>query len=380
MKNNRQKRKLEAALFHGRSFVFAKKLASTLLFFALTIPLVPVEALAVSVAPSVMSYQGRLADSSGNLLGGSGTTFYFKFSIWNNATVGSGSRLWPSVAPSSFSTTVRQGVFNVNIGDTANGFPHALDYDWATNSDVYLQVDVSSDNASFQELTPRLRITSGAYAQLAGAVSGTSTPSTFGTTSPIGSAQVTIEATSSGAIALALRGAASQSGNLLQAQNSAGASLFTITGGGKVGIGTSSPYGQLAVVGEVVAALFTATTTATSTFAGGIRTASLDLTSIIASSTFANGIDLSGGCFAIGGTCLSTGETAAGGTGAIQFANGTTFTGDATNFFWNDTSDYLGIGTSTPTAKLQLASVSRPQLVLTDTGGRSEERRVGKEC
>ncbi|OHA85380.1 MAG: hypothetical protein A2591_01645, partial [Candidatus Yonathbacteria bacterium RIFOXYD1_FULL_52_36] len=40
--------------------------------------------------------------------------------------------------------------------------------------------------------------------------------------------------------------------------------------GGKVGIGTTSPYAKLSVVGEVVASHFTATsTTATSTFAGG---------------------------------------------------------------------------------------------------------------
>src|SRR3989338_3076177 len=95
-----------------------------------------------------------------------------------------------------------------------------------------------------------------------------------------------------------------------------------------------------------------------------------------ATSTFGYGLNIAAGCFAIGGECLSTGGgSAAGGTGAIQFANGTAFAGDAT-FFYNDTLDYVGIGTSTPTAKLQLASAIRPQFILTDTGGGVDTKHV----
>ncbi|HVY56205.1 MAG TPA: hypothetical protein VHC46_10660, partial [Thermodesulfobacteriota bacterium] len=118
--------------------------------------------------PSTLSYQGRLTDGSGNLLGGTGTTYYFKFSLWNNATVGNGSRLWPAVAPSTFSTTVRQGVFNVNIGDTPAGYPDALNFDFRT-SDIYLQVEVSANGSAFETLSPRQPISSAAFAQIAGA-------------------------------------------------------------------------------------------------------------------------------------------------------------------------------------------------------------------
>jgi hypothetical protein len=56
--------------------------------------LFPVQvAVAATGVPSILSYQGRLADTNGDLPGGSGTAYYFKFSIWNNATVGSGSTL-----------------------------------------------------------------------------------------------------------------------------------------------------------------------------------------------------------------------------------------------------------------------------------------------
>ena len=72
---------------------------------------------------------------------------------------------------------------------------------------------------------------------------------------------------------------------------------ITATG---VGIGTTSPYAKLSVVGEVVASHFTGTTTATSTFRGNLAIQGTGTT------TSAGGINLSAGCFAINGTCLTT--------------------------------------------------------------------------
>lgn len=86
---------------------------------------------------------------------------------------------------------------------------------------------------------------------------------------------------------------------------------------GNIGIGTTSPYAKLAVEGQVVASYYTATTTATSTFAGGIQTNLLNITSTTATSTFANGINITGGCFSVLGSCIS------GGTGGGGLANPT---------------------------------------------------------
>jgi hypothetical protein len=57
------------------------------------------------------------------------------------------------------------------------------------------------------------------------------------------------------------------------------------------------------------------------------------------------------GTASIGGTALSP---SSGVSGAIQFSNGSAFASDATNFFWDDTNNRLGVGTNTPTSRLQV--------------------------
>lgn len=184
-------------------------------------------------APSIISYQGRLADSNGDLLGGSGTTYYFKFSIWDNATVGGSgeSKLWPSGDPGTTEATVREGVFNVNIGDTDDGYPDALNLDFNTDADIYLQVKVSSNNSTFETLSPRQRIASSVFSQLTGSVSGTG-QSSFGTTTPLSSVVVTVESTSTSDIPLVIQGIASQSADLFRIISSAESKLFTFTAEG----------------------------------------------------------------------------------------------------------------------------------------------------
>jgi hypothetical protein len=48
------------------------------------------------------------------------------------------------------------------------------------------------------------------------------------------------------------------------------------------------------------------------------------------------------------------GGSPAGTAGAVQFTNGTAFTADSSNFFWDDTNNRLGIGTATPTRPLDV--------------------------
>ncbi len=193
----------------------------------------PVEAL----ESSMISYQGRLTDSSGNLLGGSnGTTYFFKFSFWTTSDTQTGSRVWPSSAPSSMSLVVRQGVFNVNIGDTDEGYPDILDYNFNSNQDIYLQVEVSSNNSVFETLGPRQKIIPSSYAQSAGSagyVRGVE-QSSFGTTTPLDNSIVTIQSTSTGSTALSLIASNGQAANMFTILDSDSNSLFSINNEGDV--------------------------------------------------------------------------------------------------------------------------------------------------
>ncbi|MBI5469695.1 hypothetical protein HY968_00025, partial [Candidatus Kaiserbacteria bacterium] len=102
----------------------------------------------------------------------------------------------------------------------------------------------------------------------------------------------------------------------------------------------------------------TATTTilgsATSTFGAGIQTSALNITSSTATSTFANGISLSGGCVLVNGSCLGSGSGSVGSGSQGQFAfynvAGTALAATSTLTLLQ--SGLLGIGTTTPNAKL----------------------------
>lgn len=232
-------------------------------------------ALSAGGVPLIFSYQGRLSDSNGVLLGGpGGATYYFKFSIWNTATGGTSgvNRLWPSGGPSAVSSTVRQGLFNINIGDTANGYPDELDYNFNTNKDIFFQTEVSSDGITFETLLPRQRVASSIFAQLAGAVSGVG-QSAFGTTMPISDAVVTVVSTTSSSIPILIRSAIGQTADLFRIQDasqnhlfsidpsggifsssslliasSTGYTSFVVNNSGNVGVGTAAPGRRLSIL------------------------------------------------------------------------------------------------------------------------------------
>jgi len=366
--------------------------------------------------PKILNHQGRLLDSSSNLLGGAGTDFCFKFAFYDDDTVGSpDNQLWPSGATSTMTINVKNGVFDAGIGDTSIG-GDLLDFDFQNTDTVYLGIDVATQvggscaggDEVFERLNPRKRILSSGYTLNASTVFGTG-QSAIGTTTPIADTALTVEATSTAIVPLAIRGFLGQTADLFRIVTDIGERLLTFTAGGNLGIGTTSPYTRLSVVGEVVMDSFNATsTTASSTISHGLNVLAINQTGN-ATSTFTQGIDLSAGCFAISGTCITGGgasaindlsdvtitsavfghqlqydggawvnvatstfkialsdttgtlQVSSGGTGAtsfisgsIIFSDGTDLTQDNTNLFFDDTNNRLSLGTTTPYSKLSI--------------------------
>ncbi len=113
-----------------------------------------------------------------------------------------------------------------------------------------------------------------------------------------------------------------------------------------VGIGTTTPYAKLSVVGQIVGAYFTGTTTATSTFGGNLAISGTGTT------TSAGGITLTGGCFYVNGSCIGNTTGATFPFDVNSWGNSTTSVLGFTNGFISNGSStqvWSNIGSSTAT-------------------------------
>lgn len=127
--------------------------------------------------PGILNHQGRIVVSGTNYHGQG----YFKFALvdaagtttlWSNDNSSTGG----NEPTASVETMVSQGHYALGLGDTMTEIPASV---FANHADVRLRVWFSSDNSTFEQLSPDRRITSTGYALTAGALAD---PSFVGTT------------------------------------------------------------------------------------------------------------------------------------------------------------------------------------------------------
>ncbi len=165
--------KMEKTRVSGKAFLFfligVEAVLSIFVYISLAANIIwPEKAAAVLGVAKVLSYEGRLTDSSGNPLGGAGTAYCFKFSIYDDATVGApDTKLWPTGAPTGQSITVTDGVFDALIGSA-----DTLDYNFYSNDTVYLNVETATKvgasctdgDETYETMGDRQRIAATGYA------------------------------------------------------------------------------------------------------------------------------------------------------------------------------------------------------------------------
>ncbi len=102
-----------------------------------------------AAVPTMISYQGRLTDSAGNLVADG--TYQLTFSIYN--ALSGGTAMWTSGAQT---VAVAEGLFNYNLG-SSSPLPDSI---FAKYTQVYLGIKVGAD----AEITPRTQLLSVGYA------------------------------------------------------------------------------------------------------------------------------------------------------------------------------------------------------------------------
>ncbi|MEN9913006.1 MAG: hypothetical protein RLY66_414, partial [Candidatus Parcubacteria bacterium] len=126
---------------------------------------------------------------------------------------------------------------------------------------------------------------------------------------------------------------------------------------GGVGIGTSTPYAKLSVVGQVAAEYFSATsTTATSTFSGGLVAAGSGGLNVLQNGNVGIGTTSPYAKLSVVGEVVARNFTATSTTATSTFAGG--FSGP-NSFTIQSSSGKVGVGTTSPFAQLSVSTAAQ---------------------
>ncbi len=183
-----------------------------------------------------INYQGKLMDSTGNLVADG--NYNMAFVIYDAASVGN--QLWsasttnglPTGTTSTISVTVTSGLFSVLLGDVSNGqvaFPDSL----FNNDSLYLGVTIGADS----EMLPRKRLSSVPYSynseMLQGQYASSTVAATGGDLFALHQGSADSASSARTALYIETKGTSNLNDFLIRASNSA-SDVFTINREGNV--------------------------------------------------------------------------------------------------------------------------------------------------
>jgi hypothetical protein len=352
--------------------------------------------LAHAATNDTINFQARVLSSTGNVVADG--DYQVEFKLYNASS--GGSLLWTETWSGANELPAKNGYITVALGDLTS-FPSTIDWD----QELWLTINIEGDG----EMNPRMKVTGVPYAFAAGQLQTTSGSNTakLSVTAPTGGDQTftTPDLGGAGSATLITTGNLSSitavgtvtsgtwngtaisvtkggtgltsiaSGSILAANSSNTLSAITSTSGLKVlqnNAGTTS-WASTTGTGNVVMATSPTVTTLTvssggigvtgnSTIAGTLGS----LTGITSSGTITfsglttDGVvtvssGVLGSSASLGVTLGGTGTTTQFTQGSIVFAGASgVYSQDNSNFFWDNSSKELGIGTNSPSSTLDV--------------------------